>query len=1122
MKDLTVFEHQVFQDKFTKLEALDTQHHLEDTMTDALMGAKGKIESLCDLIKTLDSEDQAIAIDYVFIEIVRILEHIEQPDHEKYQWIQNAWFCLGVMYQNGLMTKNELVDQKLELVEHIHDHAEEEEHAIEEDEEETLADTGVEREASVAPEEKLMATTDEASIKQMLAEKQAEEDARWKAVSEDEEGLLEKAFNCFTEAYKAGNLQAIQKVLELYVDPKIDLDQELVMEVSSDLNLVDLDDAEKENVLGIVAKQERVLQYYIALIKNQTLFDVDAFETIFKGLTEKINKKIPEFSNLFVQIDRLRRYAILLENENPEAASLLRNKAFELLTTLDKFLSTYQRTEERTDEAEKNFAQLKEDLKASLNPVEELISKGGTDASQIKVVQNNLIDAINDLRSYQDRALVDGLKAKFKIIRNLYEKIDNIATNDDEALRAGRFIESIHLSAHYLRNMTDSFLPEASLSYSTDENMLKTLERFKTGCYQQAKELYKQTEDFSAKEIADLDEKIEDLAVTHESLRHDPDQSKFNEIGEEINGLEEQLWAMQDAQSNAKEALKSSIIDLVDALSSFVDSRVVVVLIGKNLSLLTQNDPWTMMAKLFEIIAKIQQQDNPSNKQLLIDTVYQHFYRTIKLNTYGAKAANKQALGNAWYGVGIMQIKKLMPSASVEGPFEQLEHLEFSTEDSDFSDELALTDANLAEERRKAIEAELLKAIEIELEEAEEAPLQLDRDKATATTEMKREEIEEDEEEEVRDHLFATFMNAAYYGNPPALAELACNFEKEAASLFSSINEAKTDNKQLSFIDVKEDEIPKAVKNALTEGNGVHNTKDWEEISTWMTQMRNAARFNSPNNVQAALRLAHFCLNQADKLYTEFSQYPGSKTVVEAGQGKLRDLATLESQARDTVTELLALQMAEEEAARKAAEEDAARKAAEEEAARKAAEEETARKAAEEETARKAAEEETARKAAEEAKADKDEEEEVDFDEDKSPVTVAAIKEAITDAVNQYKTYQQSTTAEAGPYNRGVIGGFFSYFRHGSAGLLAADTLKATIDQKNDLTDTIEALETFFTDPSRRYYTHSLASYVVDALIENKIISELTQTPNKEYTREDVMSQLESIKPPREAQPAQA
>ncbi|MFO9558296.1 hypothetical protein SDB81_11585 [Legionella pneumophila serogroup 1] len=127
---------------------------------------------------------------------------------------------------------------------------------------------------------------------------------------------------------------------------------------------------------------------------------------------------------------------------------------------------------------------------------------------------------------------------------------------------------------------------------------------------------------------------------------------------------------------------------------------------------------------------------------------------------------------------------------------------------------------------------------------------------------------------------------------------------------------------------------------------------------------------------------------------------------------------------------------------------------------------------------------------------------------DKTTLSVSDLQSAVYTAVQNYTNYHMKSENKINPkYNRGQGDGFFSFFRHGSFGITAANNLYISISGKNaTLDETIEKLKDFLGHSSRAYHHHSFTSYLADALAEKGL---LTSHPASRYKQEDVVNQLD-------------
>ena len=102
-----------------------------------------------------------------------------------------------------------------------------------------------------------------------------------------------------------------------------------------------------------------------------------------------------------------------------------------------------------------------------------------------------------------------------------------------------------------------------------------------------------------------------------------------------------------------------------------------------------------------------------------------------------------------------------------------------------------------------------------------------------------------------------------------------------------------------------------------------------------------------------------------------------------------------------------------------------------------------------------------------------------------SSIATARIKEKIISALSQgFNTYENKikhgfSTEESG---------WLTWLRHGSTGEECSKTLAEELNSMNNIREIFVRLDEFFFDSSRRYHTHSLASYLLNAL--NQLLEE--------------------------------
>ncbi|CAM4447989.1 MAG: hypothetical protein LEGION0403_FIIPPAGN_01215 [Legionella sp.] len=98
-------------------------------------------------------------------------------------------------------------------------------------------------------------------------------------------------------------------------------------------------------------------------------------------------------------------------------------------------------------------------------------------------------------------------------------------------------------------------------------------------------------------------------------------------------------------------------------------------------------------------------------------------------------------------------------------------------------------------------------------------------------------------------------------------------------------------------------------------------------------------------------------------------------------------------------------------------------------------------------------------------------------------------QEALKRAVDNYQRWYQGETLR-GP------NGFFSWLRHGTTGQNRAKELNAAIHNDTSFTDAANRINDFLTTPSTRYHRHSLASFLLDELVQNDKLGWKSIVPN--------------------------
>lgn len=87
------------------------------------------------------------------------------------------------------------------------------------------------------------------------------------------------------------------------------------------------------------------------------------------------------------------------------------------------------------------------------------------------------------------------------------------------------------------------------------------------------------------------------------------------------------------------------------------------------------------------------------------------------------------------------------------------------------------------------------------------------------------------------------------------------------------------------------------------------------------------------------------------------------------------------------------------------------------------------------------------------------------------------LQKAVTMAQKKYASYHSK-----GEYKRWDTTGWFSFFRHGSAGQVKAVQIRDQIGQCQNMNDALDYLDSHLTNTSTRYYRHSFASYLLDEI----------------------------------------
>ncbi|WP_058480405.1 HAD family hydrolase [Legionella waltersii] len=125
--------------------------------------------------------------------------------------------------------------------------------------------------------------------------------------------------------------------------------------------------------------------------------------------------------------------------------------------------------------------------------------------------------------------------------------------------------------------------------------------------------------------------------------------------------------------------------------------------------------------------------------------------------------------------------------------------------------------------------------------------------------------------------------------------------------------------------------------------------------------------------------------------------------------------------------------------------------------------------------------------------------------------TIDMIKHAVVLAKDKYCNYHRSSDKDNFDHNRGIKKGRFSGFRHGSSGILVAESFAKEVGKLNDETQALNSLKEFFANTSRAYHNHSFASYLGDELANIGLIS----TPNYkgQYDPQQLITELERGKP---------
>lgn len=123
---------------------------------------------------------------------------------------------------------------------------------------------------------------------------------------------------------------------------------------------------------------------------------------------------------------------------------------------------------------------------------------------------------------------------------------------------------------------------------------------------------------------------------------------------------------------------------------------------------------------------------------------------------------------------------------------------------------------------------------------------------------------------------------------------------------------------------------------------------------------------------------------------------------------------------------------------------------------------------------------------------------------------------SVIDACTAYQKHHENR--ELFEYNRGYLYGNFSFLRHSSSGIARAQlyTRLSEMRNANDPSEPerrlIQTLAHFLNDKDTHFNTHSLSTYLMDAIIEQK---NLSITPNEKtgcYSLEDRDAVVQAMK----------
>ena len=122
------------------------------------------------------------------------------------------------------------------------------------------------------------------------------------------------------------------------------------------------------------------------------------------------------------------------------------------------------------------------------------------------------------------------------------------------------------------------------------------------------------------------------------------------------------------------------------------------------------------------------------------------------------------------------------------------------------------------------------------------------------------------------------------------------------------------------------------------------------------------------------------------------------------------------------------------------------------------------------------------------------------------------LQRAIAEAQKKYAAYHSD-----GTYKRWDTAGWFSFFRHGSAGQAKAVEIRDQISQCQNLNEALDYLDSHLTKSSTRFHRHSFASYLLDevsAFANNHFKDRhlITSNANKHYQPDDWTTALPTLR----------